>query len=200
MIKKLLTYALCGVLLLIFIILYKAYAHQPTFKEVSNTHNIILDDSKSIQNLSKSITFKTVSHPNYEKFDYEEFEKLDKQKTQTIGEIDELDNRKEWIDRVGKFGKDISDKFENITGEVLKGVLDSITVSPTFGKNRNGDEIQVGHKLKVKFKLPIINDKLEYIDSSNKSKGYNLVNGKKVKDIGTIGINVGGRGKKNNKE
>jgi len=103
MIKKLLTYALCGVLLLIFIILYKAYAHQPTFKEVSNTHNIILDDSKSIQNLSKSITFKTVSHPNYEKFDYEEFEKLDKQKTQTIGEIDELDNRKEWIDWVGKF-------------------------------------------------------------------------------------------------
>lgn len=125
-----------------------------------------------------------------------EFEKLDKQKTQIIGEIDELDNRKEWIDWVGKFGKDISDKFENITGEVLKGVLDSITVSPTFGKNRNGDEIQVGHKLKVKFKLPIINDKLEYIDSSNKSKGYNLVNGKKVKDIGTIGINVGGRGKK----
>ena len=76
MIKKLLTYALCGVLLLIFIILYKAYAHQPTFKEVINTHNIILDDSKSIQNLSKSITFKTVSHPNYEKFDYEEFEKF----------------------------------------------------------------------------------------------------------------------------
>ena len=76
MIKKLLTYALCGVLLLIFIILYKAYSHQPTFKEVSNTHNIILDDSKSIQNLSKSITFKTVSHPNYEKFDYEEFEKF----------------------------------------------------------------------------------------------------------------------------
>ena len=76
MIKKLLTYALCGVLLLIFIILYKAYAHQPTFKEVTNTHNIILDDSKSIQNLSKSITFKTVSHPNYEKFDYEEFEKF----------------------------------------------------------------------------------------------------------------------------
>ena len=76
MIKKLLTYALCGVLLLILIILYKAYAHQPTFKEVSNTHNIILDDSKSIQNLSKSITFKTVSHPNYEKFDYEEFEKF----------------------------------------------------------------------------------------------------------------------------
>jgi len=76
MIKKLPTYAVCGALLLIFIILYKAYAHQPTFKEVSNIHNIILDDSKPIQNLSKSITFKTVSHPNYEKFDYEEFEKF----------------------------------------------------------------------------------------------------------------------------
>jgi len=168
-------------------------------------NNIKLLD-KQIESLTQLRSNNEINHslgktdtPLYESLKkdlVEQFEILENQKTQTIGEIDELDNRKEWIDWVGKFGKDISDKFENITGEVLNGVLDSITVSPTFGKNRNDDEIQVGHKLKVKFKLPIINDKLEYIDSSNKSKGYNLVNGKKVKDIGTIGINVGGRGKK----
>jgi len=168
-------------------------------------NNIKLLD-KQIESLTQLRSNNEINHslgktdtPLYESLKkdlVEQFEILENQKTQIIGEIDELDNRKEWIDWVGKFGKDISDKFENITGEVLNGVLDSITVSPTFGKNRNDDEIQVGHKLKVKFKLPIINDKLEYIDSSNKSKGYNLVNGKKVKDIGTIGINVGGRGKK----
>ena len=168
-------------------------------------NNIKLLD-KQIESLTQLRSNNEINHslgktdtPLYESLKkdlVEQFEILENQKTQTIGEIDELDNRKEWIDWVGKFGKDISDKFENITGEVLNGVLDSITVSPTFGKNRNDDEIQVGHKLKVKFKLPIINDKLEYIDSSNKSKGYNLVNGKKVKNIGTIGINVGGRGKK----
>jgi cell division protein FtsL len=67
MIKKLLIYVICLFLILILIILYKAYAHQPSFKEVSNTEKIILDDSKSIQNLSKSITYKTISHPDYEK-------------------------------------------------------------------------------------------------------------------------------------
>ena len=76
MIKKLLAYTLWGVLLLIFFILFKAYAHQPTFQETGNTDDIILDDSRSIKNLSKSITFKTISNPDYEKFNYEEFEKF----------------------------------------------------------------------------------------------------------------------------
>ena len=76
MIKKIVTYVLCGALLLIFIILYKAYAHQPSINEVTVTDNIILDDSRPIQNLSKSITFKTISHPEYEKFDFQEFEKF----------------------------------------------------------------------------------------------------------------------------
>lgn len=125
-----------------------------------------------------------------------EFEKLEDQKTQLIGQIDELDNKKEWINWVDKFGKDISKKFDNISGEVLDGILDTITVYPKIGENRNGEQIQVGHKLKVKFKLPIIDDKLEYINESKKSEGYRVINGKKVKDIGTVGINVGGRGKK----
>jgi carboxypeptidase PM20D1 len=76
MIKKPLAYTLWGVLLLIFFILFKAYAHQPTFQETGNTDDIILDDSRSIKNLSKSITFKTISNPDYEKFNYEEFEKF----------------------------------------------------------------------------------------------------------------------------
>tara|TARA_B100002019_G_scaffold131895_1_gene113372 strand:- start:5 stop:1468 length:1464 start_codon:yes stop_codon:yes gene_type:complete len=76
MIKKLLIYVLCLFLILILIILYKAYAHQPSFSEVGNTEKIILDESKPIKNLSKSITYKTISHPDYEKFNYEEFEKF----------------------------------------------------------------------------------------------------------------------------
>jgi hypothetical protein len=41
MIKKLLAYTLWGVLLLIFFILFKAYAHQPTFQETGNTDDIM---------------------------------------------------------------------------------------------------------------------------------------------------------------
>ena len=76
MIKKLLIYVLCTFLILILIILYKAYAHQPSLNEASGKAKIILDDSKPIQNLAKSITYKTISHPDYEKFNYEEFEKF----------------------------------------------------------------------------------------------------------------------------
>jgi carboxypeptidase PM20D1 len=76
MIKKLLIYVLCSILILILIILYKAYAHQPSLIEASGKAKIILDDSKPIQNLAKSITYKTISHPDYEKFNYEEFEKF----------------------------------------------------------------------------------------------------------------------------
>lgn len=76
MIKKLLIYVLCTFLILILIILYKAYAHQPSLNDASGKAKIILDDSKPIQNLAKSITYKTISHPDYEKFNYEEFEKF----------------------------------------------------------------------------------------------------------------------------
>jgi hypothetical protein len=40
----------------------------------------------------------------------------------------------------------------------------TLVVYPTFGKNRDGENLQVGHKIKIKFKLPIVNDELIWND------------------------------------
>ncbi|SVC81126.1 uncharacterized protein METZ01_LOCUS333980 [marine metagenome] len=52
---------------------------------------------------------------------------LDKAKTQFVGEIDELDNKKDWIDWITKYGDDISKRFEKPTTELLEGMIDTMT-------------------------------------------------------------------------
>jgi hypothetical protein len=45
----------------------------------------------------------------------------------------------------------------------------------------------------VKFKLPLFNDKLEWIHEKNKKKGYKIINGKKSLNLNQE-ISLGGRG------
>jgi len=64
-----------------------------------------------------------------------------------------------------------------------------------MGMNRDNEEKQVGHIMKINFKLPIVGDSIQYNDVNKKGKGFKLINGKKsVK--GEVDINVGGRIKK----
>jgi hypothetical protein len=51
-----------------------------------------------------------------------------------------------------------------------------------MGETREGKDTQRGHIFNIKFKLPIVNDGIEYKDDQNKSKGYSLKNGKKPID------------------
>ena len=111
-------------------------------------------------------------------------------------EIDELDNRKDWINWITRYGVEIKDRFQNVTTGLLNGIIDEIVVHPTFEKNRDGVEKQFGHRLVVKFKQPIVDDRIEYGDKNKKSKGYTVVNGKKNLDVGSLEILKGGRGKK----
>ena len=46
----------------------------------------------------------------------------------------------------------------------------------------------------VNFKQPIVDDRIEYI-TDNKSDGYNVIDGKKNKKLGSLEILKGGRGK-----
>jgi hypothetical protein len=46
----------------------------------------------------------------------------------------------------------------------------------------------------VNFKQSIVGDSIKYVDKNNKSKGYNVINGKKRLDIGHLAILTGGRG------
>ena len=126
----------------------------------------------------------------------EELEKLDNQKTQHIGQIDDLDNQKDWIDWVGKYGKDNLERFKKPTTNMLEGFIDKIVVSSVMGKDRNGKKLQVGHSFKVHFSSPIVDDQIEYIDQKKKSKGYNVINGKRVKKTKTLYPSLGGRPKK----
>ena len=173
-------------------------------KEKKVIEKKIKEIDKQVDLTVKSISVNEVNHMT-KKTDsklYKEIKKnldseminLDERKTQLIGEIDDLDNRKDWIDWIGKYGDNIEKRFKNVSSELLEGVIDSIVVSPRMGKNRDDKPIQVGHILDVNFKLPIVNDSIKYVDPKNKTKGYTVVNGKKSLEI-VQDISKGGRGK-----
>ena len=82
-----------------------------------------------------------------------------------------------------------------MSSDLLEGLISSIKVSPSFGKNRDDKTLQVGHILDINFKLPIVKDSIEWIDDKKKSKGYNVINGKKKLRL-TTSMSKGGRGKK----
>ena len=69
-------YLLALLIFFISFLLLKAYLHKPNISEIKNNDQIILDDLTAIKNLSEAIKFKTISHPDYEKFDYLEFQKF----------------------------------------------------------------------------------------------------------------------------
>ena len=76
MIKRFSYYFLLALALLLSVILIRAYLHQPDVYEFKAESALVLDETKAIENLSKSIQFQTISHPDYEKFDYEEFQRF----------------------------------------------------------------------------------------------------------------------------
>jgi len=124
-----------------------------------------------------------------------EMENLESTKSKHIGEIDELDNHEDWINWINKFGDKIKGDFQKVSSELLEGMIENIVVYPIEGHDRDNNPKQVGHKLLVNFKLPIVRDSIRYKDSKNKSKGYTLIDGKKELTLNTK-IPIGGRGKK----
>ena len=69
-------------------------------------------------------------------------------------------------------------------------------ITPSFGKNRDNKEVQVGHKFDIHFKLPIVKDSIKPKDKSNKRKGYDLVDRVKSVGGGNLLLDKGGRPKK----
>ena len=108
-------------------------------------------------------------------------------------EVDDLDNQKEWVDWISKYGDDIQQDFKKPTTELLNGLIDRISVSPVMGETRDGKETQRGHIFNIKFKLPIVNDSIEYKNKQNKSEGYSLKDGKKSINTKELKVNDGNR-------
>ena len=76
MIKRFSYYFLLVLALLLSVVLLRAYLHQPEIYEIKSERALLLDETKAIENLSRSIQFQTISHPDYEKFNYEEFQRF----------------------------------------------------------------------------------------------------------------------------
>ena len=181
--------------------------------ESSDVEKVKKDKQKTINNLNKQIdlTIKSISTNEVNRMLNKTEEKIYHQIKITLDEekgnledkvstleqeIVELDNRKDWIDWITKYGDDIKDRFENVTTDLLNGIIDEIVVHPTFDNNRDGVEKQLGHRLVVKFKQPIVDDHIEYEDKTQNFKGYDVINGRKDLDVGSLEILKGGRGKK----
>ena len=63
------------------------------------------------QDLPSASTLKTLD---------EEKGSLEDIKSTLVAEIYELDNKKDWIDWITKYGDDISKRFDNVTTELLE--------------------------------------------------------------------------------
>ena len=87
--------------------------------------------------------------------------------------IQETVDQKRWIDWVEKFHEmyeDVDHLAPEDRKEYLQGVVDRLTVNLNPETNKN--------LIDFKFKYPIVGDKLEYVDESQRSKGYEIIEGK----------------------
>ena len=123
----------------------------------------------------------------------QELSELEDKKKSHIQEVDDLDNQKEWVDWISKYGDDIQQDFKKPTTELLNGLIDRISVSPVMGETRDGKETQRGHIFNIKFKLPIVNDGIEYKNDKKKLDGYSLKDGKKSTKTNELKVNNGNR-------
>ncbi|MDA8887481.1 hypothetical protein N9I25_00035 [Hellea sp.] len=83
-------------------------------------------------------------------------------------------------------------EFNKSPREAIKGLVSKIVAYPELDKDSGK---QIGHKLKINFKLPIVKDGIVYRDPNDKSKGYDLKNGRRIKS-GTVEFHKGGKPKK----
>ena len=180
-------------------------------KKITFEKNMIEKSIKSIDRqldtTIKSISINEVNHMLGKTIDVkyheisnlleEELIQLEDKKKSYLQEIDDLDNQKDWIDWVSKFGKDMNKRFKKPTSKFIEGIVDEIIVSSVMGETRDGKSYQRGHKFKVKFKLPIVNDSIGYKNTDKKSEGYTVDQGKKSVETQVLEVKKQGRPKKN---
>jgi len=143
---------------------------------------------KEIESISSAIA-KIETDKVLEKIDNEQFEKIilnleneiTKQKSMlenTRTSINELNNRKNWIDWVSKFKETYEDvdKLKNEDKKLyLKGVVDKIDVH--FDNQTNN------HTLRIRFHFPIVDDEYKVTDKGGKRRKYEVLEGELVKEI-----------------
>ena len=87
--------------------------------------------------------------------------------------IQETISQKRWIDWVGKF-HEIYDDVDHLSPEDRKEYIESVVDQLVVHLEPDG----VNHRVDIEFEFPIVGDQLEYLDPLNKSKGYEVIDGK----------------------
>ena len=107
-----------------------------------------------------------------------EIEKLESERQEYELLIGDTLQKNKWLSWIEKYSKKITklrdtdiDTKKDIVGRLLKKI------------NVDFDEKNKHHILDIRLKLPLFNDKIEYNDESNKSKGYKVVNGKNSQEL-----------------
>ena len=91
-------------------------------------------------------------------------------------ELDMLNQNLVWVDWVEKFTENLEVSTKTLENKktFLEGLINKIIVHAEMGLNRDEKEVQTGHSFDIKFKMNVVNDKLEWNDESDKRKGYNV--------------------------
>ena len=132
----------------------------------------------SIANVETSNMMKKYDEVVYQKMSENLGQALDKKKDeieQTRIRIKELGKEQKWLDWVEKYADqvgELGDYTDAQRKEYLEGIVDSIKVSL--------DQHTKDHHLDVVFRLPLVDDGIEYIDEKNKNLGYEVIDGKKI--------------------
>ena len=153
-------------------------------KNIDNIENQIVDLEVDVGlgKKEKSIAQKIIQRYEDElKVQHDEYKSVE-------DELDGLNENLIWVDWVEKYADNIktSSKSMKKKKDFLRGVIKKIVVNAEMGEDRNGKTVQVGHSFDVKFKMKIVNDKLIWVDENDKSKGYNLKNGRDLYKTGYI--------------
>ena len=100
-------------------------------------------------------------------------------KEKLLDKLNDEEANTKWIDWIRVFStkvEDLKNKKLDVKEKkkILEGIIESITVY-----NINKQE----HELKIKFRLPFVDDDLLWNDTNDKSKGYTLRDGKNIQAI-----------------
>ena len=166
-------------------------------KQIDLIENQIVDleMEKVLGKRSESVVAKILGR--YE----EELERQNLEYRNVETELDKLHEDLVWVDWVEKFSDDLEMNMKSLDKkrDFLKGLLSKIVVHSVHGENRDGKQIQIGHKLELKFKLKIVGDDLIWNDLKDKRKGYKIREGKShlmKDDVDSITMKLGRKGAK----
>jgi site-specific DNA recombinase len=153
-------------------------------KTIDNIENQIveLEMEKTLGKKDESVAKKIIG-----RFEQELITQHDEYKS-VENELDALNENLVWVNWVEKFAENIekSTKSFGDKKKFLDGLINSIRVNAEMGLNRVEKEVQTGHSFDIKFKMKVVNDKLDYIDESDKRKGYNLKYGRNILKTGLV--------------